>query len=204
VYVQAQDRVAHEAFVSLSFGRALVAAIRGVQPVDGQGAADIHEAGIEDLAVIMELGEELLDHHARTPIFWPHAAETFAALEANQRRHLDDPGTAHIVAYQDGKAVGMNSFIPPDWIDPILRPDKTVYLYQGIVSPHVRGAGIGKLILARGIDWARNNGYDYVALHYASPNISGARFWQSQGFEPVEYRLTRRIDERIAWGSVKG
>lgn len=200
VYVQAQDTIAHDAFVSLSFGRALVAAIRGLEPMDaGEAAVDIHEAGIEDLKVVMGLNHDLLLHHARAPIFWPHAPETFAALETNQRRHLEDPGTAHIVAYQNGRAVGMNSFIPPDWIDRVLRPDKTVYLYQGIVWPEARSGGIGKAILSRGVEWAREKGYEHIALHYAAPNISGGRFWQSQGFEPIEYRLTRHIDDRVAW-----
>jgi ribosomal protein S18 acetylase RimI-like enzyme len=200
VYVQAQDTAAHDAFVSLSFGRALVAAIRGVDPVPASAApADLHEASVEDISIVMALGEELLEHHARAPIFWPHIAEPYAALEAHQRAHFEDPKTAHIVAYQGGKAVGLNSFVPPEWIDRVLRPDRTVYLYQGIVSGDARGGGAGKAILARGVEWAREQGYEHVALHYASPNISGARFWQSQGFEPIEYRLTRHIDERIAW-----
>jgi ribosomal protein S18 acetylase RimI-like enzyme len=53
--------------------------------------------------------------------------------------------------------------------------------------------------LARGVAWAREQGYAHIALHYASQNISGARFWESQGFESIEYRMTRHIDERIAW-----
>lgn len=200
VYLQAQDTLAHDAFVSLGFGRALVAAIRGVEPVAAASAdVDIHEAGIEDLKVVMSLNDELLAHHARSPIYWPHAAETNAALEANQRRHFEDLGTAHIVAYQGGRAVGMNTFIPPDWIDPILRPDKTVYLYQGIVSSDTRSGGIGRAILARGVEWAREQGYEHIALHYAASNISGARFWRSQAFEALEYRMTRHIDDRIAW-----
>lgn len=200
VYVPAGDTAAHDAFVSLSFGRALVAAIRNVDPVPLDGAqAELHEAGIEDLNVVMGLGEELLEHHARSPIFWPHLAEPYEGLEAHQRAHFEDPTTVHFVAYQRGTAVGMNSFVPPEWIDRVLRPDKTVYLYQGIVSEAARGGGIGRAILARGVEWARTQGYEHIALHYASPNISGARFWQSQGFKPIEYRLTRHIDERIAW-----
>jgi GNAT superfamily N-acetyltransferase len=199
-YLPAADAAAHDAFVSLSFGRALVAAVRGVDPVQPSASSlEIHEAGIEDINVIMHLNDELLAHHTRSPIYWPHARETNAALEANQRRHLEDETTAHIVGYKDGRPVGMNTFIPPDWIDPLLRPDGTVYLYQGVVSPEAQSGGVGKAILARGVDWARDHGYKHIALHYASPNLSGARFWQAHGFEAIEYRMTRHIDERIAW-----
>lgn len=200
VYVQAEDAAAHDAFVSLSFGRALVAAIRNVDPVpEVETRVELREAGIEDLGVVMGLGEELMEHHARSPIFWPHIREAFGALQEHQRAHFEDPTTAHIVAYDGRRAIGMNSFVPPDWIDRVLRPDRTVYLYQGVVSELARGGGIGRAILARGVEWARQRGYEHIALHYASPNISGARFWQSQGFEAMEYRLTRHIDERIAW-----
>ena len=87
----------------------------------------------------------------------------------------------------------------PVWITPMVTPEKTVYLYQGVVSESVRGGGIGKAILSQGIEWAREQGYQHVALHFASPNVSGARFWQAQGFVPIEHRMSRHIDERIAW-----
>ena len=47
----------------------------------------------------------------------------------------------------------------------------------------------------------RDKGYDHVALHFASPNIQGAAFWQSSGFRPVEYGMRRHIDERVAWAN---
>ena len=49
--------------------------------------------------------------------------------------------------------------------------------------------------------WAREQGYEHMALHFAAPNLQGARFWLSSGFVPVEYGLRRRVDERIAWAN---
>jgi hypothetical protein len=40
-----------------------------------------------------------------------------------------------------------------------------------------------------------------MTLHFAAPNLQGARFWLSSGFVPVEYGLRRRVDERIAWAN---
>ena len=31
-------------------------------------------------------------------------------------------------------------------------------------------------------------------------NLAGARFWLGNGFRPLEYRVCRQVDERIAWG----
>jgi hypothetical protein len=33
-------------------------------------------------------------------------------------------------------------------------------------------------------------------------NLLGARFWLSHGFRPIEYRLMRQVDPRIAWAGV--
>jgi GNAT superfamily N-acetyltransferase len=201
-YVSPSEQQVHDAFGSLSFGRTLVAAMRGVDPVSGADGTrvEVHRAGIEDIAVVTGLNDELLLHHARAPIFWPHLEEPRPALDGFQRTLLDEPDeNAHLVAYDGGRAVGMNTFMAPVWINPLVRPDRTIYLYQGIVSENARSGGVGKAILARGVEWAREQGYEHVALHYASPNLSGARFWQSQGFEAIEYRMARRVDERIAW-----
>jgi GNAT superfamily N-acetyltransferase len=202
VYVAPRDRAVEEAFVSLGFGRALTAALRNVDPVDAGAspAVELHAAAGEDASVIFELNDELYAHHARAPIFWPHVRETNASSEQFTRELLNEPKVnAHWVAYEGGRAVGMNTFMGPFWISPMLTPEKTVYLYQGVVAEHARRGGLGKTILARGIDWAREQGYEYVALHFAAPNVPGAKFWQSNGFLPIEHRMSRHIDERIAW-----
>jgi len=201
-YVSPDDAEVNEAFVSLGFGRAVTEGIRGVDPVADAvplASIEIHQASAEDVREIVRLNNELLDHHTAAPIYWPHLSETSPAIEGFQRHLLEDAANAHFVAYQDGRAIGMNTFMPPDWVSPPLRPEKTIYLYQGIVSSEARSGGIGRAILAAGIDWAREQGYQHIALHFASANISGAKFWQSNGFHPVEHRLTRAVDPRIAW-----
>jgi GNAT superfamily N-acetyltransferase len=205
VYLAPSDAAALDAFHSLGFGRALTAAIRGVDPAPASPAArvDLHHAAAEDAEVVHGLNDELMEHHARSPIFWPHMSETDAASREFQSDLLKDPKTnAHVVAYENGRPLGMNSFMAPFWLSPLVAPEKTVYLYQGVVSQGARGGGVGSAILAEGVAWAREQGYEHIGLHFASPNISGARFWQSNGFKPVEHRLVRHIDERIAWAGV--
>jgi GNAT superfamily N-acetyltransferase len=95
----------------------------------------------------------------------------------------------------------MNTFMQPTFLSVLALPEKTIYLFQGIVTQDARAGGVGSAILSKGVEWARSKGYDHVALHFATPNVSGAKFWQSSGFVPVEYGMRRRIDERIAWAN---
>jgi GNAT superfamily N-acetyltransferase len=176
-------------------------AIRGVQPTKRPAANIVAEkAASEDAEIIYALSEELTVHHARSPIFNPWMRESDESSHEFQRGLLAEPDkNAHWVAYENGRAIGMNTFMAPFFLSPLTVPEKTIYLFQGVVSEKARAGGVGTALLAKGIDWARGEGYERIALHFATPNVSGAKFWQSSGFEPVEYGMRRRIDERIAW-----
>lgn len=201
VHVSPSDAAVCDAWSSLGFGRALTAAMRGVEPLDRPAAGvQLSQAGAEDAEVVFALNEELLRHHARAPIFQPMLRETEHSSHDFSRDLLKEPDVnAHWIAYDGDRPLGMNTFMPPFWISPLLAPEQTVYLYQGVVSEEARRGGVGAAILARGIDWARDQGYRQIALHFAAANVAGAKFWQSSGFRPIEHRVHRRIDERIAW-----
>jgi GNAT superfamily N-acetyltransferase len=167
----------------------------------GRVAADIdvHQASAEDAEVVYALAEELNLHHARSPIYWPYIREADAASHELSLGLLADPANAHWVAYEDGRPVGMNTFMAPAFLSAMTVPEKTVYLYQGIVTQDARAGGVGTALLSRGAEWAREQGYEHIGLHFAAPNLQGAKFWQSSGFKPVEFGVRRHIDERVAW-----
>ncbi len=204
VAAPATDPATCEAFTSLGFGRNLVCAIRDVAPVARAVAAnaEMHLAAGEDIDVVHDLSEELTLHHARSPIFNPYIRESDTASVEFQKGLLTQPEmNAHWVAYDGGRPLGMNTFMAPFFLSPMTVPEKTVYLFQGIVTEDARVGGVGSAILAKGVAWAREQGYENVALHFASPNLSGAKFWQSSGFKPIEYGMRRHVDERIAWAN---
>ena len=202
--VAAADLETREAFASLGFGRTMTCAIRDVAP-PARGAAtgiELHQASAEDAEVIFGLNEELTLHHARSPIFNPYIRESDPSSHDFQRNLLNDPSVnAHWVAYEGGRPVGMNTFMKPFFLSPMTVPEKTIYLFQGIVTQDVRAGGVGTAILANSAEWARAQGYEHIALHFASANLSGAKFWQSSGFRPIEHGMRRRVDERIAWAN---
>jgi GNAT superfamily N-acetyltransferase len=204
VNVPASDLACREAWASLGFGRTMTCAIRGVDPTEKPAATsvELHHASDEDAEVIFKLNEELMLHHARSPIFNPFIRESDASSHDFQKNLLTDPAAnAHWVAYENGAPVGMNTFMQPFFLSAMTVPEKTIYLFQGIVTQDARASGVGTAILSKGVEWAREQGYEHVALHFAAANLPGANFWQSSGFRPIEHGMRRRIDDRIAWAN---
>lgn len=201
VSIPARDAAAHEAFVSLGFGQTMACAVRDVSPLERAPASiEVHQASAEDADAVLALRDELNRHHNRSPIFSPWMRDAEPASNDLIRGLLTDPEeNAHWVAYEGGRPIGMNTFMPPSFLSPLETPQRTIYLFLGVVSEEARAGGVGSAILSRGLQWAREKGYEHVALHFATPNIPGAKFWQSSGFTPVEYGMRRTIDARIAW-----
>ena len=204
INVPAGDAQVQEAWVSLGFGRKTTAAVRSTGPVETTSTRllDVHRASAEDIDVVAALERTLARHHAGPPIFWPDLRETDGSFRHHQLELIADPASAYFVAYEEGRAMGMQTFVKPGYTPETVDPDSTVYLYEGVVEPDARGGGLGTGLLSHSMAWAREEGYANCCLHFASDNPSGAPYWLGQGFIPVEHTMVRRIDERIAWAGV--
>lgn len=206
VDVAAADEAANAAWFSLGFGEDIAATVRETGPVAGAERApaiEVHRAGAEDIEVVMRLAQALMRHHAGSPILFPYLPETEADQRTFQLAMLTDPAKPNFVAYQDGKPVAMQTFLPDVsmGIGEMLTPDRCVYLFQGFTEAATRGGGVGTALLSRTMAWAREQDFDYCTLNFLTANLSGARFWQRHGFRVIENRLCRHIDDRIAWAN---
>ncbi len=204
VHLTPGDRDTEEAWVNLGFGRKTVAAARETATPVAAARTDgieVHVASPEDIEVISHLEHTNMLHHAAAPICWPLLPAPRRAIRDFLLGSLQGPENPHFVAYRDGKALGMDTFLKRGFYPPTVDAENSVYLLNGVVEPDVRGGGVGKALLAHSMDWARSEGIKWCVLHYASANPSGAPFWQAQGFVPCEYTMVRRIDERIAWAN---
>lgn len=200
IHVLADDTAAQHALVNAGFGRKFVAGVRDLGPVRSPGPPlEVRAATPADEADVHRFERELDYYHSRPPMFMPVDAETEIGALRLQESLFENPNAAIFLAYQDGRAVGMTSMMPPDFITPSLRFDGLSYLYQGIVGEEARGGGVGEALLAAALGWASEHGSTHVALHYHAANPTGGRFWRKHGFEAVYYAMTRFIDERVAW-----
>lgn len=203
-HVFAGDGATAKAWASLGFGRHTVAAIRPAgAPIDAPlpAGVEFRRAAADDIDVVMDLSDELRRYHAGSPMFWPVLREPAAANRENQLAELANPDNAYFLAWSGGRPLGLQSYLVPGYRPAIARRAASTYLYEGVVVPEVRGTGIGAALLRCGLEWAREQGHEFCNLHYASGNLGGARFWERQGFVPLEFTLTRQVDERIAWAN---
>jgi GNAT superfamily N-acetyltransferase len=200
------DAAAREAWDSLGFARDITCVVREVNlPVAQAGrqedasALEIHQVDAEEIDTIAALADMLWEHHLLSPIFAPYLSEVAAGTREMSLELLAEPANAHFVAYRDGKPLGMDTFVASGFSPPLATPEACIYLWQGIVSPNARGAGVGRALLSHAMGWAQEQGYRWCTLHFYAANLAGASFWLANGFRPLEHRLRRRVDERIAW-----
>jgi GNAT superfamily N-acetyltransferase len=201
--VLAGERELHEAWVALGFGRSASLAFRGVEPLAQPTRSDleIRQATEKELPEVFALLAEQRAFHARSPMFLPDLRILHEPQENLVRSLLEQPRCPTFVAYREGRALGMQLFAPLSFISWPLRDDATVYLFQGVVSEHERGAKVGATLLQHSLAWMRRENVRRCGLHYLSANPSGVPFWTSHGFRPAEHFLHRTVDARMAWSA---
>ncbi|MCC6958933.1 MAG: GNAT family N-acetyltransferase [Dehalococcoidia bacterium] len=201
------DAELQEAWVTLGFGRYMTAATRPTAnpvPLAKPRAIRIERASPEDIEDVMALADNLNAWHWQAPMFWPILEAPAAAAHQFNVAALRNADVPYFVAYEDGRPVGMQTFLRPGFTPPIVDHSSDVYLFEGVVSDDVRGGGVGAGLLAHSMEWARRAGHETCTLHFASGNPSGAPFWLGHGFAPVEHTMERTIDSRVMWARPKG
>ena len=201
VAVPASDRAARDAWFSLGFGHDATLALRDTTASEaGAPDVDVRRGTAADLDDVVAMALGLYEHHASAPIYLPYLAEVEPDERNAQAQALADPECAHWIARRAGRAIGMYVLQPPPpWLSVLLRPERSTYLLHGYTEAAARGGGVGRALLGRSLAWAREAGHGHCLLHFLAANVSGARFWLAAGFRPVELRLRRAVDGRIAW-----
>lgn len=207
VAVTAEDPEVQDAWVTLGFGRALTAAVRATaEPVNVSRSRQlrIEQASPEDIDDVMMLIDEQDAWHWRSPMFWPVVHEAGPAARAFNHNALRSSEIPYFVAYEEGRAIAMQTFLRPGFTPPFVDPASNVYLFEGVVASHARGGGIGGTLLKHSMEWAARSGFETCTLHFASANPLGAPFWQGHGFRPIEHAMQRIIDDRVIWARPRG
>lgn len=196
IAVNYSDRATVDSWFELGFG---IDQVKGVQALDRSGAGasslpDIHvrEARASDLDQMTEQAIEVTRFHANSPNFRP-ALSDHDFVRGNFSKAMDTDRSLVVVADVGKRLRGFFQVNPDNhFLD-------TATIGIAGVAPDDRHQGIGTAIVNFALDWASNSGYHFCAVDWGSANLTSDRFWRSRGFQPLQYKLTRRIDPRVAW-----
>jgi GNAT superfamily N-acetyltransferase len=84
-----------------------------------------------------------------------------------------------VVARQDGRVVGMVNLL---YTVSTALGDRVALLEDVVVSPSVRGSGVGSRLMEHAIQFARLNGCKRITVLTDRENESAQRFYQKHGF----------------------
>ena len=211
--VPASDREALEAWFALSFGKEQAYGIRETAQAFTLGAPvdpslSIRRASMVDLEVSMELDEVIPRHQARSPVYAAFWGEDYAPFWLGNKEELQqeainilkDEQTMLWFAFSNERLVGYQLYLPasPE-TDNLLVPEHCIKLAMAATREEEQGRGVGRALTAHGLTAASAAGFTRCIADWRVTNLLSSRFWPRQGFRPVAYRLSRRLDERIAW-----
>jgi ribosomal protein S18 acetylase RimI-like enzyme len=211
--VPASDREALEAWFALSFGKEQTYGIRETAQAPTLAApADpslaIRRASLADLEVSMELDEIIARHQARSPVYAAFWGDEYTPFWLGNKEELGQESIDILeneqallwLAFRNERLVGYQLYLPaaPE-TDNLLVPDQCIKLARAATREEEQGRGVGRALTVHGLAAASAAGFTHCIADWRVTNLLSSRFWPRQGFRPVAYRLSRRLDERIAW-----
>jgi len=207
VNLPASDRDALDAWFNLSFGKEHTYGLRETASAASfhvalDPAITIRRAGPADVDLAIELDEVLSVHQARAPVYaiilpYPKEEARQEALE-----QLEKPDWKTWLALRGEQVVGIQLFLParpPKGLGIMVIPEQCSFLGFAATREEEQGRGIGRALTARGLASDFDDGYRFCFTDWRATNLLSSRMWVGQGWKPVAYRLTRRLDERILW-----
>ncbi len=191
----AHDQELRDILFDLGFGGILAERIRDLSEIP-RPSRGLAVEGLEDRDSLHPLHEEHMAFYAQSPLFVRKATDP-----ASVKRDVDeyyDGGDRIFAVREQGQvraylAVGESARNSECFL---LQQTNTAQIKSLYVTPELRNRGIGAALLNRGIQWAREEGFDALVVEHETANIPGAQFW-SRFFDPYVYFSMRYVDNTL-------
>ncbi len=203
--VAAGDSPLLDAFFHLSFGLEKVHALADLDMLDLSKKAlpsgvTIRRSEMDDRETLAEMSSIIWQHYAQSPVWGIHLPETELEHRLEYASLVADPEAIIWLAFYRGEPAGMQCYFPVEYAaDHMFAPPECIELAVGCTKTGYRGLGIGRSLTRHGLAHARQRGFHRCLVDWRSTSLYSS-FWAEQGFQPIMYRLVRRVDDRIAWG----
>ncbi|MBM7663161.1 ribosomal protein S18 acetylase RimI-like enzyme [Bacillus mesophilus] len=198
-----------EAWLKLGFAYEQVHAMLDISVVPSKEVdckeLTIRLANETDRQKIRELSTLIFEHQVKAPVWSPLLPEDVERLQDGYEGMIEDETVDLWVAYEDEKMAGFQAYweVNSDLSKKpqMMTPYKSVELGVGGTVTDMRGKGVGKLLTTVGINALKKKETTVVVTDWRMTNIQSSSFWPKQGFKPIAYRLSRKIDPAISWAS---
>lgn len=204
VMVPSGNKLALDAWLHLGFAYEQVHGIRDLSiSVDKVNEdVQIRIANKEDDKKIRQLATVIMEHQAKSPVFAPGFIEEREDYQEGYAELIDDETATLWLAIVQDEIVGFQVFDRALTSDEnLLTPESCISLVVGATIETSRGKGVSTTLLHHGLKFAKEEGYKFCETDWRITNLESSRFWSKNGFKPIAYRLTRKIDPRILWAT---
>ncbi|MDX8362970.1 GNAT family N-acetyltransferase [Cytobacillus sp. IB215316] len=172
--------------------------------IDNLTDIQIRLAEKEDRQSIIDMADLIVSHQTEAPTWAVDLPENLPKFRKGYGEIIEDKEAKLWLAAKEDHLVGFQGYWEAKESDSnMMIPENCIELSIAGTKKEVRGLGIGKVLTQRGLSDAKRNGYQFCLSDWRMTNIQSSRFWPSRGFYPIVYRLTRKIDPRIAWANGK-
>jgi ribosomal protein S18 acetylase RimI-like enzyme len=164
---------------------------------------EIRRATPADKPALEEISDVIWSHLVKAPTWAINLPEMRPDTRTGWVEYVEEPTTAVWLAFDDaGHVVGVVGYDAEEASSRnILLPENAISFAIAGTRPWLRGRGVGLALTHICLRHAQAAGYAYAETDWRSANLAADRFWPRQGFQPIAYRLVRRVDERIAWAN---
>ncbi len=176
----------------LGFARMQVSALQQLLGDDRPPDPRVRPAGPDEIeTAVRPFAAVIWEHQAASPTFTGLTTPTWDELRADWLETLAEDGIIHLVAEEDGQAVGHALVYPAD--DELGWPTCTARLAVVAVLPDHRGRGIGRALTEAALAAAHEAGHTHVETDWRITNLLASRTWPAMGFRPAFHRLWRVV-----------
>ena len=163
----------------------------------------IRDGTKEDLESVVDLWEELVEHHSAYSDHFTLARDGRKKWAKYLHEKFSEPSTRLIVAEEDGDLVGfMLCLLNPG--KPIFKEKAVGVISDAYVVRHRRKKGIMKEMLSVALRWFNKNRIRAVEVSVSIANQEARDAWNQLGFKPFMERKRLHLDEGSAIALMNG
>jgi ribosomal protein S18 acetylase RimI-like enzyme len=146
-----------------------------IEELDARNIVDVNQCDAEfiiDAKLVLQLkNNEILYTMKKVPV----TTKRYASDRFDFTEYIHNEAKVVFLAYVDGRITGQ-IILRKNW-------NRYAYIEDITVDAHFRRAGIGKRLIARATDWAKDHNLMGIMLETQDNNTGACRFYESCGFQ---------------------